>query len=230
MRLGTPQVFDERDLLPLSGLQHLVFCERQCALIHVEQIWEENDLTTSGAILHRKVDSVGAEARKDLRVVRSVRVRSLALGLTGRIDALELRRDGSEGATGTPVRVPGLKGRWRLMPVEYKRGRPKDNDCDRVQLCAQALCLEEMTGAFIPDARMYYGSPRRRFEVTLDDPLRDRTRCWARRFHELIRSGLTPPAVEEPKCKNCSLKQRCLPPKGNRSVRAYVDRESMREC
>ena len=148
--------FAERDLLPLSALQHLVFCERQFALIHVEQVWTENVLTVEGRQLHEQVDGGEAEARGEVRIARSVPLRSLRLGLTGRSDVVELRRS-ADG-----VEIPGVSGRWRPYPIEYKRGKPKPHRADEVQLCAQGMCLEEMLGVEVPLGALFYGTTRRR--------------------------------------------------------------------
>lgn len=190
-------MYAEDELLPLSALQHLLFCERQCALIHVEGLWAENVLTVEGAHLHRKVHEGPDEQRRDLRVVRAVALRSLRLGVAGKSDAVELRR--------------GADGGWIPFPVEYKRGRPKRDRSDEVQLCAQALCLEEMMGVAVPAGALFYGTPRRRVEVAFDAPLRAATEAAALRLHELVRGGVTPRARREPKCARCSLRHLCLP-------------------
>ena len=187
----------EDNLLPLSALQHLIFCERQCALIHVETLWADNRLTVEGRGLHKRVHEADDETRGDVHIVRGLRLRSLRLGLTGQADVVEFHRhaDGSD--------CP--------FPVEFKRGRPKPDTCDEVQLCAQALCLEEMLSVDIPEGAIFYGQPRRRHAVELSPALRDQTEQAAERLHRLIASGLTPPAVYEKKCDNCSLVSLCLP-------------------
>ena len=189
-------MFSEDNLLPLSALQHLMFCERQCALIHLEQAWSENRLTVEGKNLHAKVHEADDESRGDLRVARGLRLRSLRLGLTGQADVVEFHKQGNG---------------WTPFPVEYKRGRPKPDVCDEVQLCAQAICLEEMIAMPIPEGAIFYGQPRRRHAVRLDDRLRAQTESAARRLHELIDRGETPPAVYEKKCENCSLLNVCMP-------------------
>lgn len=212
-------MYEEEDLLPLSALQHLVFCERQCALIHVEGQWADNPLTVEGSALHQRVDSGVAESRGDLRLVRSLPLRSLRLGLSGKADAVELHRAKQRGAI-----VPGLPGRWNPVPVEYKRGRPKRDSSDAVQLCAQALCLEEMLRVAIPAGALFYGKTRRRLDVALDSTLRDLTERSCRRLHELVASGRTPAAVRQPKCRRCSLLERCRPGEHRRSVERYLRR------
>jgi CRISPR-associated exonuclease Cas4 len=202
-------MFSEDQLLPLSALQHLLFCERQCALIHIEQAWAENRLTVEGKNLHAKVHEADDESRGDLRLVRGLRLRSLRLGLVGQADVVEFHKQGDG---------------WTPFPVEYKRGRPKPDACDEVQLCAQAICLEEMTTASIPEGAIFYGQPRRRHAVLLDNHLRAQTESAAQRLHELIGRGETPPAVYEKKCESCSLLNVCMPKTATRtkSARRYL--------
>jgi CRISPR-associated exonuclease Cas4 len=190
-------VFSEDELLPLSGLQHLVFCERQWALIHLEQQWGENRLTAEGRILHERADSDTCELRDGVRIWRGVRIRSLQLGLAGRADVVEFHPQ-SDGTAGP-------------FPVEYKRGRLKSDVSDLVQLCAQAMCLEEMLAQPVPAGALFYGRNRRRLAVTFDESLRATTVSIAQRMHDLFRSGHTPSAVYQPKCDRCSLLEICLP-------------------
>ncbi len=213
-------MFSEDDLRPLSALQHLVFCERQCALIHLEQIWVENRLTAEGRLLHQRADAVGHESRGDVRTARALALRSLRLGLIGRADVVEFHR----AAAGEGVKLAGVSGRWRPYPVEYKRGRPKRHSADEVQLCAQALCLEEMLGVVIENGALYYGSNRRRHPVGFDPDLRSLTESTAARLHALLAGGKTPRGIREPKCDRCSLLGVCLPAAPESSARAYVDR------
>jgi CRISPR-associated exonuclease Cas4 len=198
-------MYPEDDLIPISALQHLVFCARQCALIHIEQLWSENVFTAQGRGLHEKVHEAEAESRPGVRVVRGLRLRSLELGLVGQADVVEFHADSAGTA------VPGLPGRYTVFPVEYKRGKPKADACDEVQLCAQAMCLEEMLGTSIPRGALFYGRPRRRQEVEFTESLRQQTRETAGKLHELLRSGRTPTAAYEKKCESCSLLERCLP-------------------
>ena len=190
-------MYSEDDLLPVSALQHLLFCERQCALIHIEQAWSENLFTAQGRILHEKVHSETAERRKDIRVEYGMPLRSLRIGLVGKADVIEFhrRQDGS----------------WQPFPVEYKRGRKKPDNRDNVQLCAQALCLEEMLRVSIPCGAIYYGKERHRTDVEFDEALRKETEETAVRLRRLIDSGRTPPPVYEEKCDTCSLMGICLP-------------------
>jgi CRISPR-associated exonuclease Cas4 len=208
--------YNEDQLIPLSALQHLLFCERQCALIHIEQAWAENRLTVEGRHLHERVDEVGQESRGRIRTVFSLPVRSLCLGLSGQADAVEFHRQGEGGADDL--------SRWRPFPVEYKRGKPKMDDCDVVQLCAQALCLEEMLAVEVPEGAMYYGKPRRRLAVAFDQRLRETTLDAVGRLHALIEGGRPPRASYEKKCDSCSLLALCMPKVtgARRTVRAYM--------
>ncbi len=184
-------------MIQLSALQHFMYCPRQCALIHIEQIWSENLFTAEGRIMHDKADSNKFESRGNVRIDYSVPLRSLRLGLIGKADVVEFHKidDGS----------------WMPFPVEYKRGKPKMDDCDRVQLCAQAICLEEMLNVGIKEGALFYGQTRRREDVVFTDSLRHETEETARKVHKLIDSGMTPKAEFSKKCKQCSLSNICLP-------------------
>jgi CRISPR-associated exonuclease Cas4 len=189
-------IYTEDDLIQLSALQHLVFCERQCALIHIEQVWSENLFTAEGRIMHDKVDTANRESRGNIRIEYGVPMRSLRLGLIGKADVVEFHKYGDT---------------WIPFPVEYKRGKPKMDDCDKVQLCAQAICLEEMMNAEIPEGALFYGQTRHRIDVKFDSALRKETESAAVRLHELIASGITPKAEYSKKCERCSLVDLCLP-------------------
>ena len=201
-------MFAEADLLPLSGVQHTVFCERQAALIHVEQVWADNAFTIDGSHRHRGVheEAPRRERRGDLLIVRGLALRSLELGLSGIADVVEFHRVDSGG-----VVIPGARGSWRPYPVEYKRGRRKRHRADEVQLCAQAICLEEMLGVPVAEGALFYGKEQRRMEVSFDAGLRELTLGAARRFRELVETGFTPPARKERKCDTCSLLELCMP-------------------
>jgi CRISPR-associated exonuclease Cas4 len=211
--------YSEDDLLPLSALQHLLFCERQCALIHIERIWVENRLTTEGQILHRNAHEGKPKTRDGVRITRGLPLRSFTLGVSGQADVVEWRpppqvSDRQADRTLAEFlqsersqRLPG----WTVTPIEYKRGKPKANDCDRVQLCAQAICLEEMLGIEIGEGQIFYGQHRRRFDVEFDSALRETTHSATKRLHAMIASGRTPPAIREKKCDSCSLISLCLP-------------------
>jgi CRISPR-associated exonuclease Cas4 len=215
-------MFDEDDLLPISALQHLAFCERQCALIHLEGIWQESRLTAEGRGLHDRAHAADVEVRPGVRIVRGLRLRSMRLGLTGQADVVEFQSAEARDS----VQLPGVQGWWRPYPVEYKRGRPKANRCDEIQLCAQAMCLEEMLQVSIAEGALYYGTPRRRTGVKFGLGLREETQRMAARLREMIASGRTPAAVLEPKCRQCSLIEICMPgaTDGSRSVAQYLRR------
>ena len=205
----TNMSYAEDQLLPLSALQHLLFCERQCALIHVEQAWTENRLTVEGKHLHNRVHDGTDESRGNVRIARGVRLSSLELGLVGVADVVEFHHGESGDA-------------WAPFPVEYKRGCPKANRCDEVQLCAQAMCLEEMMGATIDEGALFYGATRRRKQVRLDATLRRIVTETSTRLHELVERGETPRPVLGTHCRNCSLFDYCMPESCGHSVDRYV--------
>ena len=150
-------IYSEDDLLPVSALQHLTFCERQCALIHIEQLWSENIFTAQGRVMHERVHSETSENRRNVRIELGMPLRSLRLGLIGKADVVEFHRQPN--------------GMWQPFPVEYKRGKPKLNNCDKVQLCAQAICLEETLGVSISSGALFYGKDRRRADVEFNETL-----------------------------------------------------------
>lgn len=198
-------MYSEDELLPLSGLQHLSFCERQWALIHVESLWEESSDTLRGRFFHERVDTSGYSCRAGLRAERSVRLASYVYGLYGVADIVEYDTD----------------NKLSMMPVEYKVGKPKVEDWDRLQVCAQALCLEEMEGVRIDAGALFYGETRRREVVEFTEKLRRRVECLARRMHELYDLGLTPRAEPCGRCRRCSLREKCLPSASERSAIDY---------
>jgi len=209
---SSPSNISESDLLPLSALQHFLYCPRQCALIHIEQQWAENRFTAEGRILHNRTDSPAAETRRGVRTVTAMPIRSFRLGVSGIADVVEFRRDGE---------------RLRPFPVEYKRGRPKAHRADEVQLCAQAMALEEMFGTAVAEGALFYGAERRRMPVAFDAELRALTEQTARATRALIDSGRTPPPVFEPKlCNSCSLLELCRPQRlaGAPSVARWLER------
>ncbi|MCX7846711.1 MAG: CRISPR-associated protein Cas4 [bacterium] len=192
-----PISFSEDALLPLSALQHLVFCPRQCALIYLEGVWDDNQCTVEGNILHAHVHELGSETRGSTRIARQVPLRSFALGLAGVADCVAFTRSGGRIVA--------------AFPVEYKRGKPKLHRADEVQLCAQALCLEEMLAIPVPNGALFYGQIRRRHPVEFNETLRALTRHAALRLHELFDARVTPPATYDKKCRFCSLRSRCMP-------------------
>lgn len=208
--------FTDADLLPLSALQHYIYCPRQCALIHVEQQWVENRFTAEGQAQHERVDRPEFETRDGIRTEYAVLLRSLRLGLIGKADAIEFHPLSVEEARA----LPGQK--YRVFPVEHKRGRPKPTHCDWVQLCAQAICLEETMGIEIHTGAIFYGLPRRRQAVEFTPELRAETEQTAAALHQLIQAGKTPPAVyDKKKCDACSLQEICLP-QAHRRVADYL--------
>lgn len=208
----TGDMYNIDDLIQLSSLQHYAFCPRQCALIHVEQAWAENRLTAEGRIMHEHVHEEGDESRGDVRIERGVSLRSLRLGLIGKADIVEYHRQDD--------------GTWQAFPVEYKRGKPKPDHSDKIQLCAQALCLEEMLSASIPTGALFYGKTRRRLDVDFDEALRQETEAAAIKTHELIDAGITPAPVYSKRCESCSLVAECMPKtiQKKRSVESYLKR------
>jgi CRISPR-associated exonuclease Cas4 len=198
--------YREEDFLQISGIQHFAFCRRQWALIRIEGVWTENYLTAHGRLLHDKADDPWFnEVRKGMVVSRSMPLVSYRHGLQGVADLVELTKD-ADGVT-----VPGRSGKWLLRPVEYKRGKPKDDHCDELQLCAQAMCLEEMLGADILSGEIFYGQIRRRTPVAFTDALRSEVTMSLAEMHELYEAGLVPLAKKEKKCGACSLLNDCCP-------------------
>lgn len=200
--------YSDEELLPISALQHLAFCERQCALIHVEREWEENQHTAEGKILHERVDEGYKEYRRGTKQFSGVFVRSIELGIYGRLDVLELTKIAEAPDT---CAFLGIKGHWAMAPVEFKRGKPKLHAADRVQLCAQVLCLEEMTASTIHEAHLFYGLVRRRTSVAMDENLRRDTLALIRRLREIIDQDLLPAPVYARHCHSCSLMALCQP-------------------
>lgn len=187
---------EDNNTIMLSALQHYAYCPRQFALIHIEQVWAENFFTAHGNLLHERVDSCEPEQRGDVRFERSVAVKSLRLNITGKLDLLEVE--------GKPAR--------KYFPVEYKRGKPKIEDWDKIQLCAQALCLEEMRGVSVDEGALWYWQVRKREPVTFDDALRSSTLAAIIAAHDLLASGRTPaPTEKKQRCKACSLFDLCEP-------------------
>lgn len=210
----------EEDWLQLSGLQHFAFCRRQWALIHIESQWAENYRTADGDLMHRRVhDQSLRESRGDLLIVRGLAVHSTRQGVSGQCDAVEFRRD----PEGVPLR--GREGLWLPYPVEYKRGKPKEHDADELQLCAQAMCLEEMLCCPVPAGALYYGEPRRRTAVEFTPELRKQVEDSLSEMHRLFQRRYTPKVKASKACNACSLKELCLPRLMNREkVSAYLDR------
>jgi len=200
------------ELIAISALSHYSYCPRRCALIHIEQVWNENRFTAEGRIMHEKVHAQDRESRGSVRIEYGLPLRSLRLGLIGKADVVEFRRVS--------------KDFWQPFPVEYKRGKPKHDHCDLIQLCAQAICLEEMLSVSVSDGAIFYGRTRRRLDVSFDDTLRRETEEAAGKAHQLIASGVTPPPIYEKRCKSCSLIEECIPKTIGKksSVKRYLAR------
>lgn len=209
---------ETHEYLSLSGIQHYAFCPRQWALIHVEQQWEENILTFRGQELHQKTnDPFVVEKRNNKIIARAVPIVSHALRLYGVADVVEFIR-ADEG-----IKLQGRSGLWWPQPVEYKVGKPKPKNWDLLQLCAQAVCLEEMFGVVLKQGQIFYGKTRRRLEVILDKNLRTETRQVAKLMHETFNAGITPPAEYSSACDRCSLVKLCTPKLAEKkSVKDYL--------
>lgn len=204
-------MYTEENFIQLSALQHFIFCPRQCALIHIEQAWFENLFTAEGRVMHDKAHEEQFETRAGIRIERGMPLRSYELGLSGKADVIEFHKiDGGR--------------MWIPFPVEYKRGKPKSDDCDKVQLCAQALCLEEMLKIEAPQGALFYGRTKRRFAVCFDETLRQKTKETARNLHEFFSAGITPNPAYTSKCDLCSLVDVCMPKtiERNCSVKKYL--------
>lgn len=210
--------YSEEDFLPLSSIMHFAFCQRRWALIHIERQWAENMQTALGRVMHANAHGGTAEKRGDLWITRSLPVFSRALGLRGECDVVEWR------ASDFGVSVAGRKGLWLPTPVEYKRGSPGEHsEPDAVQLCAQAICLEEMLVCRIDEAFLYYGEPHRRFPVALGSDLRERVSDIALQMHQCYARQHTPRVKPQKRCRSCSLADICLPRMpAPHSVSAYI--------
>lgn len=214
------------DFLLLSGIQHMAFCERQWALIHIEQVWSESARTIEGKHLHERADDpFKDETRKTLRIVRSMPLVSRKLGLRGVADVVEFHQS-KDFVAGETCQLEERNGWWRPVPVEYKRGRPKPDDRDAVQLCAQAMALEEMMQIAIPLGFLFYGQTKHRESIILDAILRQHTIELSIRMHQLVKDGKTPAAQKGKRCTMCSLVEYCQPKwtLRHRSVGNYLER------
>lgn len=211
-------MYVEEDYLMLSGIQHFAFCKRQWALIHIEQQWAENYKTTAGELMHKKAhDEEAFEKRGDLLIVRGLRIASHELGLSGQCDVVEFHQN-KDG-----IDLFGYDGKWIPVPIEYKHGTPKENNADELQLCAQAVCLEEMFQTRISEGFLYYGENRRRSRVEFSEDLRGDTKETAKKMHEMFVRGHTPNVKTSKRCKACSLVDLCLPKlQKNMDVGQYI--------
>lgn len=198
--------YSSEDLLPLSGIQHFVFCRRQWALMYVERQWQDNLLTVEGKLLHTRVDDpYFTEVRNGVIITRSMPVASYRLGLSGICDVVEFTPS-AEG-----VNLHGRTGSYLPAAVEYKRGKEKAGPCDEAQLCAQTLCLEEMLSVHIPRGYFYYGEIRHRIEVEIGSELRSLVVDMAAEMHAYFERGYTPQVKPSKACKSCSLEDVCVP-------------------
>lgn len=215
-------MYKEEEFLQLSGIQHFCFCPRQWALIHIEQQWSENYLTTDGEIIHENVhNSNFDEKRNDKLFIRGLYIHSQTLGISGQCDLVEFIKDDINGVT-----LACRKGLWSPIPVEYKRGKTKTIDADRLQLCAQAICLEEMLCCTISKGYLFYNTTKRREEVLFTEQLRQSVHEMYRKMHELNNRGYTPKPKETKACKVCSLINLCLPKTEKyKSVKNYISTE-----
>lgn len=217
--------FKEDDFLMLSGIQHYVFCKRQWALIHVEQQWNENYQTTAGMLMHNRVhDESIVERRKNILTIRGLRIKSFSLGVSGQCDVVEFHKD-PKGIT-----LQNQEGTWRVVPVEYKRGSPKDGKEDEVQLCLQAMCMEEMFCTEIKEGFLFYGQNRRRTKVEFTVALREEIKHDLNEMHQMYERGYTPKVKMGKQCKACSLINLCLPKlQKQESVSDYIKKNIARE-
>ncbi len=210
--------YKEEDFLLLSGIQHFVFCKRQWALIHIEKQWQENLRTIEGEIFHEKThDNTIKETRGDLIISRGMAIFSRLLGITGTCDVVQLYKS-TDG-----VKIFGRDGKYKPVPIEYKRGKPKEDDSDVLQLCAQAMCLEEMLLCKITEAFLFYGETKRRLKIILDNDLRERVKTIVKEMHGLYDKRYTPKVKPSKSCKACSLIEICMPKLcKNPSVADYI--------
>lgn len=218
-------MYEEEDFLQLSGIQHFDFCRRQWALAYIELQWQENVRTVEGKLLHEKAhDASLAEKRGDLIISRAMPVHSRELGISGECDIVEFYRS-EEG-----IALHGREGLYQVIPVEYKRGKPKVKDADRLQLAAQALCLEEVLCCHIPAGYLYYGETRHRECVMIDEELRKKVRDTFQEMHQYYERRYTPKVKWSKSCNACSLKDICLPAMGKqKSVSAYIQKKMTEE-
>lgn len=212
--------YSQDDYLMISGIQHFKFCRRQWALIHVEQQWDENEHTVVGELMHKKAhDPYLIEKRKDVLIVRAIPVSSRSIGISGECDIVEFHKC-DEG-----IKLIGHRGLYSVYPVEYKKGKPKESDEDKLQLAAQAMCLEEMFLTQIPEGALYYGETRRREVVEFTEEIRNQVKSIFEEMHGYYERKYTPKVKTTKACSGCSLKDICLPKlMKTGSVKAYVSK------
>jgi CRISPR-associated exonuclease Cas4 len=211
---------DERDdYLMLSGLQHFAYCRRQWALIHIEQQWAENERTVDGMLFHKRAhEEEMTEKRGNTIITRGLRIHSDRLRVSGICDVVEFHK-AKEGIT-----LSKYEGKWQPYPIEYKKGKEKQDDSDRLQLCGQAMCLEEMLLCEIPEGSLFYGEIRRRVPVEFTKELRGKVEEMLKEMHELWDKGYTPKVKANKGCNACSLKEICIPRLNRtKTVKSYID-------
>lgn len=202
-------MYSEDQYIMISALQHYVFCPRQCGLIHVHQLWQENHFTSKGNVFHERVHSEECETRKEKTTERGLIIVSKRLGISGKTDAVEFVDE---------------KDSKTILPVEYKSGKPKHDKSDEVQLCAQALCLEEMMNVEIERGALFYGETKHRVYIVFSDELRKETEDIISKVHEMVESGMVPPPKYEKKCSSCSLNNLCMPKlSGSKRLKSYIE-------
>lgn len=211
-------MYIEQDFLQLSALSQFVYCKRRCALIHIEQSWTENVFTAEGRIMHENAHKERVKNLKGVRVEFGMPLHSFELSLSGKADVVEFHKTESGG-------------KWTPFPVEFKRGKSKADNCDKIQICAQAMCLEEMMKVKVSCGALFYGKTRRRIDVAFDGALRAETLETAKQLHAFIESGKTPAPEYSPKCESCSFIDECLPKtiERNVSVKEYLLKEIAKE-
>ena len=212
-------MYEEEDYLMISGLQHFAYCRRQWALIHIEQQWAENERTIDGHLFHKKAPAANTtEKRGDLIITRGLHIKSATLGVSGICDVVEFHRS-EQGIT-----LFSFEGRWQPYPVEYKKGEPKENNADVLQLCAQAMCWEETLLCDISCGSLFYGENRRRTSVEFTEELRGQVKSMLTEMHELWKKGYTPRVKPNKGCNACSLKEICVPRLSkSKQVASYIE-------
>lgn len=216
--------FPDESFIPISALQHFIYCPRRVALVHNERIWSDNRFTAEGNLIHEKAHSGVCEKSSNTRIVRNADIKSNTYGLIGKADVIELKR--SVEPSGCTFSIPGVEGFWRPYIVEFKRGSAKQTLAYEVQVCAQVLCLEEMWNISIPESYLYYYERRHRTNIYIDSELRRLTVNSIIELRKIILSGILPKAELGKKCIICSLRDSCMPKiSGMKDVsRQYVDR------
>lgn len=211
--------FSEEEFLLISGIQHFSFCRRQWALIHIEQLWNENGLTAEGRVIHERVhDSDKVDIRNGILTMHNLQIKSKVLGITGCCDAVEFIPSESG------ISLKGRNGLWNVYPVEYKHGHVKNDNCDRLQLAAQVICLEEMFCCDIREAALFYHETRRREKIVVSAELRDELYSVISEMHALYERGYTPKVKPHKGCKSCSMSEVCMNRlQSKKSVYTYID-------